>query len=811
MDELDQNPKEFERNVGELLELAGLDVHSEQTLGYKKVDLFAVEHRLGTTRRIAVECKCYKRVLSQKELSEIYANYLPLYQSSHIDEVLIVTKNGLAPSAVTMVESTRDLQHLTLAELQNMVMDFRPYMMGLVSQYDEDGLRHYYVPIETHEGEALEPLIIKWLIEEDSRPPALKWMKKEGAKPLAILGSYGMGKTTFARHLSYILATNALQHSDHRIPIYVRLGDISAEQSLDGLLGKMFTSMTVVRNYTFPAFMALNNAGRFVIILDGFDEMKHSLTWDEFKFNFEQINRLVKGQSRVIILGRPTAFLSDEEHKHALHGIRYIHGQEFREPDWPTYGEIYLGAFNRRQIVTFLERYLDYKMPSKATDKNQRHEYERILAQIEQMSGKRLYNIAQRPVQLRMLAEVLPQWRGDIDQLTITILYSVFIDLMIEREQAKLARRHFGVRDRKRFARDIAWWLWTDKSRISLTADKIPDSILQKYMEEEDDIEAVRRDLVGACFLERKLGGSLYFPHRSFQEYLVAEEISKRLIQNEITLEQADATCTEEVSTFLTGIINIKELMRWEKALEQHSGGLSRWMADMWISSDSYDYLFENVKTSDSPWYPLLLCLVVAKQQSGNAEAVLRLIEQKREKSADVHYVALCHLCTIILCALRDRQNVLDPAFRVEQSLLDLCRVSLGETYTRHKREFAEREKRIIELTRRGKQKTPPDARIIRFMSKVIISQSKGVIDLSATYRVLGSILKDYCLIADWITGTTLKMDEGLRLSTLSFPKGGRKWFESVEVFQGTYVPDPELIDDENERISSAHHRREFN
>jgi energy-coupling factor transporter ATP-binding protein EcfA2 len=790
-----RNPKEFENTVAELLSLAGLDVQGEQILGHKRIDLYAVDHRLGAMHRIAVECKYYQGPLTQKELSQIYANYLPLYQQSLIDQLLIVTERGLAPSALSMVGSTRELHHLTLAELQNLVMDFRPYLLGLTSQYEEDGFSAYYVPVKTRDGTPLQETVMNWIAN--------------GGEPLAILGSYGMGKTTFARHLSQVLASDSLAHANLRIPIYVRLGDISAEQSLEGLLGKLFTSVSVVRNYTFDAFMALNIAGRFVIILDGFDEMKHTLSWDEFKFNFQQMNRLVKGQSRVIILGRPTAFLSDEEHNHALRGIKCVQGREFREPDWPTYNEIYLGAFDRLQIVTFLERYLAYSRPEWATEKGQRRISERVNAQIEQMSGKQLFDIARRPVQLRMLAEVLPQWRGDIDKLTTTILYSIFIDTIIEREQAKLARRHFGVKERRSFARDIAWWLWTDESKPKLTGDTIPDEILTKYLDKGDDPEAVRRDLVAACFLERKIGGSLYFPHRSFQEYLVAEELARRLSKAEVTLELADRLCTEEVGIFLSGIVGSNHLAAWERVLEKHAGVLSGRIARLWTSG-SHDYLFEKLKESNNPWYALFLCITVANQLLPTAETVLKVIEEKRAKSTDVLYVVLCHLCTTMLCAQPNRSLVLRPAQRIEESLVDLCRVSLGETYTRNEKTFPDREKRIIQaINRRGHGMTP-DGRVIRLVSRIIISRTKGVIDLSGTYRVLLSILKDYCLIADWVSGGTLKLEQTLQLSKVNFAKKSKSAFEVPETFQQKFVPEPELIGKEEKHLSSAHHRRDL-
>src|SRR5437016_2235048 len=118
------DPKLFEATVGELLRLSGYDVGTEVIIGHKRVDLYFEERRLGSVRRIAVECKNYNTPLGQNQVTEIYANYRPLYESSLIDEILIVTSKGLTPSAITMVSATRELSHLTFDEVQNSIMDF---------------------------------------------------------------------------------------------------------------------------------------------------------------------------------------------------------------------------------------------------------------------------------------------------------------------------------------------------------------------------------------------------------------------------------------------------------------------------------------------------------------------------------------------------------------------------------------------------------------------------------------------------------------------------------------------------------------
>lgn len=211
----------FQNEVAHLFRISDYEVTQDILIDFKKVDLLVSERRLGKTHRIAVECKYWHRTLTQQNLTEIYANFLPLFQGA-INEVLVVTRAGVADSAKAMAEKSPNLRHMSFSELHANIMDFRTYLTRLVDQYSEDGLNRYYVPPRTTENEDFSEVVGAWLSEPSSQP-------------LAILGSYGLGKTTFARHLAYLAANKALFDPGERIPILVRLGDIANEQSLAGL------------------------------------------------------------------------------------------------------------------------------------------------------------------------------------------------------------------------------------------------------------------------------------------------------------------------------------------------------------------------------------------------------------------------------------------------------------------------------------------------------------------------------------------------------------------------------------------------
>lgn len=705
--------KDFEDETAYFLALANFEVQRELVLGYKKIDLYIVQHTLGSTRRIAVECKAHGRRLTQAEVNSIYSNYKPLFDSNQIDGILLVTRNGLAPSALSMVNATREMSHMTSSELFDLVMDFRPYLHGLLRQFDEHGLSSYYIPPLTQDGEGLEDKI--WA-----------WIESPEVGPLAILGSYGTGKTTIAKRMAHLLASQVKERSSSRIPILVRLGEISSEQSLEGLLGKLFTAHTIVRNYTFDLFMSLNALGRFVIFLDGFDEMKHALSWTEFKYNFRQLNRLVSQNSKVLVLGRPTAFLNDDEYRFALRGIRSVGGVDLREPDWPEYKELHLAPFSEEQARAFLKRYLSHKLRTTQNPAEAQKIRHVLDNKIDKIFEREFSDLSRRPVQLKILAEILPSWENSVEDLTVSRLYSYFIDLIIERELEKMARQRFDVKTRRDFARELAMFLWRNHGEMSITADSIPKEIIKKYAKGDDDLDAVKRDLVSACFLDRKLGDSLFFPHRSFQEFLVAESLLSDLTQGDLRFPAASAIANEEVVDFMEDMITLETLQRWEERFERSQGTLSRRFAELWLSQPgSVDYLWRRIGKNTSPWYPAILTLADYSGRLGSRRSELKDIVLDRIVGP-VGQSALVYLwCSLMLAGPE-----VGKAFR---------RITKVESYL------------------------PPGALRSGFTPEYSITQVFSRVDLAAdgsyrlflkdAYLTLFNNLSDFCFIGEVIDG----------------------------------------------------------
>lgn len=554
--------RDFETEVASRLRASGYDVAGETLIGHKRVDLVARERRHNAEWVVAVEAKEWAKPLNAGQLQTIWRDYEPLYATGSVHELLIVSREGFTPAGRRYAHDRPGLVILALAEMTADDTQFKTYLQGLIRSFEgaDDRVADYYQrPFDLGTGRDIEDLLTGWVHGDHA-------FVEEG-RPVAILGAYGIGKSTFARRFACQLAKQALEEPDARVPVLIRLGEIAGEQDLEGLLGKHFTATNEVAGYSFRNFMNLNEAGRFVIILDGFDEMKQMLTWREFRHNLAQLNRLHHTDARLVLLGRPTAFENDEQQAQALHGIRQDKLTSSRDPGWPDYLEVELAPLKSEQIKQFLLDYL--RVHQSPVD------FEALWTQV---SSKHLRDIARRPVQLRMLADILPAYTGDVLSLDIATVYEIFIDTLIERimvrEEEKQSRFAFSAQERRQFLGQLAYWLWTNQAGDTVETESIPEELVRPHLR-DDNLEGTRRDLVVGCPLDRRAGERVRFPHRSFQEFLVAEELWQRLRSGTIDFLEVDALANDEVAGFMEQLRSTSGAV--PIAAQQAAGGLLHW------------------------------------------------------------------------------------------------------------------------------------------------------------------------------------------------------------------------------------------
>ncbi|WP_248914718.1 NACHT domain-containing protein [Pseudomonas moorei] len=541
------------------------NVEVEKRIGSKKVDIYFEELYWGRTVRIAVECKNYGKPLTKEYVKrDIVVDYQQLLSKGLVDKVYIVAPHEISPDTRSFLQEY-GFEFYTLTQLQSVLMDFTGYLGGLRASYKEGGLPDYYMRPFFNGGCDLEEDLAKWVGNEDYQP-------------VAILAGYGMGKTSFARHFSAKLAEQYFAGGISRIPVYIRLGDISSEQSLEGLLGKTLTSNKGVARYSFELFMELARQGMFVVLLDGFDEMKHAISWEQFKYNFEQLGRLLEGKSKVVLLGRPSAFLSDYESSLVIRGVQKGRGKELRSIDWASYREINLDMFTMDRAYEFIFKYIAYRVGGSS----QAHRLlngvgvdEFVRDRMSEIQKLNVHELIQRPVQAKMLADIAADPGNRLWSYSRFELYEIFLNHIIDREMQKPSRHVFTVDERREFIQSVAWWLWSGSSLSGFDSGDIPRSLLHPYSIGKDVPQKdILRDLVSGSILEVKQAGKFYFPHRSYQEFLVSEHILKQQWTS-TTLGAVSSILNAEIVTFLKESPDVDSVGSMSSALHDFKGGLN--------------------------------------------------------------------------------------------------------------------------------------------------------------------------------------------------------------------------------------------
>jgi hypothetical protein len=497
----------------------------------KKADLFFTHSNFGKAIKIYVEAKDYKNPLHREEVVKIWSDYSGLIDRNAPAVLLLITKHGLTADAQAFVQDEQaDMRHQSIWELENEILGLTEYVRSLVNLFDQDGLSSYYIPgravrmiygaYEERVSDGTDLLLFETIIE---------WIPNNDYRPLAILGGYGAGKSSFAKRLVSYQAQQALTNPLVRRPILISLGEFARYSSLEGLLGGKFTHDFPIHGFNVHHFLQFSDKGRMLLVLDGFDEMKHAMTWADFRAQISTLNRLTQGKAKVLLLGRPNAFISADEHIHVLRGLKR-HGEGWRRlQDWPEFQEYELNPFSVKERSEFVGAYLNFRKKSLSVSQDTAWIDTRI-KDVNRLADSNP-DIFSKPVHAKIMTDLAADPSVDLAQFNEGVsrwrLYNTFFESLAEREMDKPARRPIGESDRLKFLREVAFWLWTTKGGVtSFSAHDLPDDLVDSMVGgDAPDHDSLKREYLTSAFIEKKSGDIYYFGHRSFAEFLVAQRM----------------------------------------------------------------------------------------------------------------------------------------------------------------------------------------------------------------------------------------------------------------------------------------------
>jgi hypothetical protein len=177
----------------------------------------------------------------------------------------------------------------------------------------------------------------------------------------------------------------------------------------------------------------------------------------------------------------------------------------------------------------------------------------------------------------------------------------------------------------------------------------------------------VRRDLVSACFLERKYGDSLYFAHRSFQEFLVAEYLIGTLGKSMVNdgrsgdvIPRMAAAATPEVAAFIADVATRGDCRRFDHQLATYRGRLGRELLLAWVNNRDYAAWLRTQlrERKQSAWHTQIVTLATLAGRDGFAaeDVVSNLAEGLSETSSSSDRLVQI-VCILALASSLERQQ----------------------------------------------------------------------------------------------------------------------------------------------------------
>jgi HEAT repeat protein/energy-coupling factor transporter ATP-binding protein EcfA2 len=344
---------------------------------------------------------------------------------------------------------------------------------------------------------------------------------------VVILGDPGSGKTTLLNYLALIVSKEepsqfVLQRSKEQIPIFIRIRDYEKHENniLDYLYGE-FKDNFQIANIPHGVLEYWLNNGEIFLLIDGLDEIA-----SEAKRNrvVEKIHSFLEQfpSNNVVISSRPAGYRRNY----------------FRVEKFP---HLILQPFNENQIDEYVDKWYETREP----DLRRRNDFQNSLKRTIR-EGARIKQLASNPLLLTIITLVyrheahLPKKRYKLYEKAVETLL-INWDMSKELDQHK-SLEYIKYDDMLRLMQQLAYWIHTqggagDEGGTLVDKDELI-STLGKFIKEMKRIELYQAREEAERFLDyvrsrsglmNEQGNNCYaFVHKTFQEYLTAQEILYR-------------------------------------------------------------------------------------------------------------------------------------------------------------------------------------------------------------------------------------------------------------------------------------------
>jgi uncharacterized protein YjbI with pentapeptide repeats len=533
--------RSFEREVMQLYrDLGALDVEHDIDIDGNQIDVFArVPAMDGTSMRTIISCKCYSSPVGVQAVKEWNLVFRSLHQANKVDTAIIVSHGEFSRPAKALAASI-GIRVLTLDQLRWASADLSPYLLRFSAALREEMIFKHdrFVPMRVKHD-------VTYTIEK-AVDAVEAFIHKPHPHLLTLLGDYGAGKTTLCKWLFQRLASRFLEDpSSNRVPIYLLLRDYPGQLSIKSFVLDVLLNQYDCRVRNYAAIDRLVAEGRVVIFLDAFDEMATRADYRTTLNNFRALQQLLHGKSKVVLTCR-THYFKNQGELHDVHKGTEL----YRVSQAQHYAIAFLQPFQPEDIETYVRN----------VGGNDGERYLQEIRDTYDLSG-----LAQRPILLEMITDVLPTLAKQNRTINSTQLYAMYVKMWLQRDDWRVT---LSKDERLNFTIMFANTSYHGNKQV-FSWEEIAGAIRSKWpTTTAQQLEHYEHDIRTCTFIKRA-GDNYEFVHNSFMEYFVASRLYSDIIGNhsESFLER---TYTPEVLLFLTEHV----------ATEEARGTIRRWLAE---------------------------------------------------------------------------------------------------------------------------------------------------------------------------------------------------------------------------------------
>lgn len=522
--------KSFEKYVGQLLDLSGYAVESDELVGGTQIDLVARSSDSLAPITYLVECVDSQGNVGIEYVKEKAASLLDAEEPDGILCLMVVARRGFSAQAKSFARPRHRLILRTQDQLEDGLIDFSPYRGWYTVAYRESTGTFNEAPLYEHYVETSA---------SDGKTPNLPlgkevqaWLRQRDNNVLFLLGDYGAGKTSFLRNFAYQLLDGQVDDgmTPGLIPLLIPLREFRSAINLRQVITDTLVNDYGVHLPSFQAFERYCSLGKVLLLLDGFDEMASKSDVQTVLDCLAQILLLAETNTKLVVTCRSNFFKSHYQLFEMLRRFQIeIPDDKGKSDTLPLVNHgmvLTLSPLSATEVKAFIER----RFPDKADE---------LLAQIADIHD--LTDLCRRPVLLDMVLSTLPDIHDSDVVVNSAVLYESYTNRWAKRDEW---RARMPLEARQALCDSLAW------AMLARGIAGIPYSDLKERLEQilsslsrnPEELAEFANDIQTCSFLIREGEGDQYqFAHKSFMEFFVARRLARVLAEGvEIPAEDAD-------------------------------------------------------------------------------------------------------------------------------------------------------------------------------------------------------------------------------------------------------------------------------